>query len=244
MAGSDAAPNTYAHPPLVECWLTTDFAPAVDLSADSAALRTLMGPEWPGNWKEGPRSSLQLTNVMGDRTLRLRPHGFTFGWLGYSGERYPRYESVRDGFVSVLDTVRKLATQRGVKPVPRRWSVNYVNRIPRGTVWSAPGDWSFFCLWQSAPLKGLRVEPSGSRIEWHLPLEIQQASLTIEFKHTPAAQADETDNVWLTLTTSGSVEHDDGSLFDGLDAGRDIIVRSFNELVSADAKSFWGAGGR
>ena len=249
LAGPDATPNVYAHPPLVESWLGIDFAADVALSAaDAESLRGALGPEWPGTWTEFSSDKVvqrrQLTNVMGDRALRLTSRGFSFGWLGYGGERYPRYESVRDGFVAVLVGLRTLAGRDGKTPVPQRWSVRYVNRIPRGTVWSTPGDWTFFALWQAGPLKGLGIDPAGFQARWDLPLEAERGNLTIEFRHDCTEMTDETDSVWMTLTTSGPVDNADTSLFDGLDYGREVIVRSFNELVSTEAKSFWGVRGR
>lgn len=245
MAGPDATPNVYAHPPLVESWLGIDFATDVALStADCDALRVALGPEWPGTWQEfssGPVPlGLQLTNVMGDRALRLTSRGFSFGWLGYGGERYPRYESVRDGFVVVLDGLRTLAGRSGKTPVPQRWSVRYVNRIPRGTVWSTPGDWAFFALWQPGPLKGLGTDPTGFQARWDLPLDAELGSLSIEFRHAAVELTEETESVWITLTTRGPVDNADTSLFDGLDYGREVIVRGFNELVSTEAKTYWG----
>jgi uncharacterized protein (TIGR04255 family) len=245
MAGPDPVPAVYAHPPLVESWLGVDFAEPVELvSSDADALRAALGPEWLGTWQnffDGPvPHGRQLTNVMGDRALRLTPRGFSFGWLGYGGERYPRYESVRDGFVAVLDAVRTLAGRGGRTPVPQRWSVRYVNRIPRGTVWSSPGDWTFFALWQPGPLQGLGIDPAGFQARWDLPLDAERGNLAIEFRHASAETTDETDNVWLTLTTSGPVDNAETGLFDGLDYGREVIIRSFNELVSAEAKTYWG----
>lgn len=235
----------YAHPPLVESWLGMDFVPGIEWTdADSDALQSGLGPEWPGTWQELPsgsnRSIRQLTNVMGDRALRLKSDGFCFGWLGHGGERYPRYESVRDGFVAVLDRIRALADRSGTTAEPKHWSVRYVNRIPRGTVWTTPGDWAFFTLWQPIPLSGLRIDPSGFRGRWDLRLENDRGKLTIEFHHVPGDEQDEAENVWITLTASGRVGDSDASLFDGLDHGRDAIVRGFSELVSADAKTFWG----
>ncbi|MBS0203425.1 MAG: hypothetical protein JSS49_11035 [Planctomycetes bacterium] len=243
MAGPEDAPTAYAHPPLVESWLGVEYSAESEWSsADSDTLRAALGPEWPGTWKtytQGSVTGRQLTNVMADRALRLTSHGFSFGWLGHGGERYPRYESVRDGFVTVLDANRQLAANPAKSVVPVRWTVCYVNRIPRGTVWSTPGDWSFFNLWQSAPLKGLGVDPVGFHGEWSFALEAERGELKIRFYHQVDSATDETESVWMSLTTSGPVD-DPETLFDGMDYGREVIVRGFNELVSADAKNYWG----
>lgn len=248
MAGPDVPVAIYAHPPLVESWLGVEFSEPTGLSvADSAKLRTALGPEWPGAWKPVSQGiaphGLQLTNVMGDRALRLTSRGFKFGWLGYSGERYPQYESVRDGFVTVLDAVRKFPGEAGTGLIPQTWSVCYVNRVPRGTVWCTPGEWTFFNLWQPGPLAGLGVDPIGSRARWDFPLDAERGHLTIEFQHS-LEKSDDAEAVWLCLSASGAVEQAETSLFDGLDFGREVIVRGFNELVSTDAKTYWGVRSR
>lgn len=247
IAGADAAQATYAHPPLVESWLGVEFDGQGLGVEDFAGLRSALGPEWPGDWKPASSSSegsLLITNVMGDRALQVHDRGFTFGWLGYSGERYPRYETVRDGFVAVLDTLRSLPGRERSELTPRRWWVLYKNRIPRGTVWSTPGDWSFFNLWQPAAIKGLDVDPSGFKAQWEFELDAERGRLTIEFQHQESVSSDEPESVWLNLTAAGVIESPDASLFDGMDFGREVIVRSFNELVSPEAKEFWGVRAR
>ena len=246
VAGADAPATAYAHPPLVECWLETSLKPgSVLASTDFMALVAMLGPEWPQRIAGQPQSGqLRLTNTMGDRVLRLSADGFGFGWLGHGGERYPRYEAVRDGFVAVLDHLRGIVAKRSATLQPATWAVRYMNRIPCGTVWSSAGDWSFFRLWQPHVINGLGVEPTGFQGRWDLPLDGERGHLTIQFRHDAAQEAsslDVTNSVWIELTASSTADDSETSLFDGLDYGREVIVRSFNELVSADAKEYWGA---
>ena len=104
----------------------------------------------------------------------------------------------------------------------------------------SPGDWSFFRLWQPVPLKVLGIECDGYKGRWELPLEAERGTLTVKFRHGANDLADELDNVWITLQSKGPVDGADTGLFDGLDYGREVIVRAFNELVSLDAKTYWG----
>lgn len=249
ISGPDEPSAIYAHPPLVESWLSVEFPENTPSFVSNAEIiRKALGPEWLGPLPKSSESavagSVQLTNVMGDRALRLTAHGFAFGWLGYGGERYPRYESVRDGFVAVLDAVRSLTDDPDDTLVPSQWSVRYANRIPQGTVWSTPDDWGFFSLWQPQSLKGLGIEPAGAQARWQLPLEAERGMLNVEFRHDPGDSPETVDCVWINLLTEGPVEAGDTGLFDGLDYGREVIVRAFNELVSPAAKSFWGVAPR
>jgi uncharacterized protein (TIGR04255 family) len=248
MAGPDVPATIYAHPPLIETWLSVDFAKTDFTEADSQSLRKTLGPEWSGTWKQTLPGSTwqgkQLMNVMADRALRLTERGFAFGWLGYGGEHYPRYESVRDGFVMVLDSLRSQAAEDKKTLIPDHWSVRYVNRIPQGTVWTTIGEWQFYSMWQPAPLKAIGIDPAGFQARWDLPLEGNRGALAIEFRHQSADDTNETDVVWIDLIASGAIENPQSSVFDGLDFGREVIVRSFNELVSCEAKEFWGVRSR
>ena len=263
VAGPDAIAPEYAHPPLVESWLGVEFVEGRErFEVDATQLRERLGPEWFGSWQtigdDSKSDDRQLSNVMGDRAVRLTARGFAFGWLGPQGERYPRYETIRDGFVATLDAVRDVAHHAQREIVPRRWSVRYANRIPQGTVWMTPGDWSFFRLWQPVPLKSLGIDCEGYKARWELPLDAERGTLTVKFRHEVEdhsadsrkqqdgrrGQGSGLDQVWITLQTKGPTDGCDTELFEGLDYGREVIVRSFNELVTVDAKTYWGVSRR
>jgi len=249
VAGPAVSPPEYAHPPLVESWLAVDFVEGRErFELDAAALRERLGPEWFGSWQvvedDSKSDDRQLGNVMGDRAVRLTARGFAFGWLGHRGERYPRYEPIRDGFVAALDAVRDVSRREGRDLAPRRWSVRYVNRIPQGTVWMTPGDWAFFRLWQPVPLKVLGIECDGYKGRWELPLDAERGTLTVKFRHGASDLTDGLDDIWIALQAKGPTDGADTGLFDGLDYGREVIVRAFNELVSLDAKTYWGVSRR
>jgi uncharacterized protein (TIGR04255 family) len=246
-------PHEFAHPPLIEAWMGVEFAAPIDFtSVEASEWRKRLGPEWPAIWqsigpveRHAPGTTLierQLQNVMNDRAIRFSKQGFCFGWLGHDGSLYPRYETIRDGFVATLDAVRDVVPVVGL---PMRWAVSYLNRIPQGTVWSTPQDWSFFRLWQSSPLQKLHIEQQGFAGRWQFPLEAERGTLAIELTHEPSPeQGLEAESLWLRLTSTGPTDADESSLFDGLDYGREMIVRAFNELVTHDARQFWGAAPR
>lgn len=240
----------YAHPPLIEVWLGVDFeAPANFDEIVAAEWHDRLGPEWPAvlqsvgpTDQHSPRTTSmhrQMRDVMGDRAIRFRREGFSFGWLGHNGSRYPRYEAIRDGFVATLDGVRDVMPKLGS---PFRWTVSYVNKIPQGTVWSSSDDWSFFRLWQPNPLKRLNIEPAGFSGTWQFPLDEERGTLLIDFSHELSHMSGgEDESLWIRITATGPTDSQESSLFDGLDFGREMIIRSFGELVTSHAKQFWGA---
>jgi uncharacterized protein (TIGR04255 family) len=243
-------PQEFAHPPLVEVWLGIDFGLPADFDQITAEQwQHRLGPEWPAAWqsigpleRHTPRTTeieRQLCDVMGDRAIRFSHEGFCFGWLGHNGGRYPRYEAIRDGFVATLDAVHDVMPKLGS---PSRWSISYVNKIPQGTVWSTPADWNFFRLWQPNPLKKLNIEPEGFSGYWQYPLDDERGTLMIELTHElNPFPGNEPESLWLRMTASGPTGAHESSLFDGLDFGREMIVRAFGELVTPPAKQFWGA---
>lgn len=250
--GTPELPHEFAHPPLIEAWLGVEFCEPADFTKiEPAEWRNRLGPEWTASWQpiaadhHAPgmtRTGRQLRNVMNDRAIRFGMQEFSFGWLGHDGSIYPRYETIRDGFVATLDAIRDVMPRIG-RPV--RSSVSYVNRIPQGTVWTTPDDWSFIRLWQPSPMHKLRIGPEGFAGLWQFPLEAERGSLTIELTHELANEpANDTESLWLRITSSGPTDRDESSLFDGLDYGREMVVRAFNELVTSDAKEYWGVSPR
>ena len=251
--GTSDLPYEFAHPPLIEAWLGVEFdCPTDFMNVEATEWRQRLGPEWPVSCQSvgpaehhAPRMQAierQLCNVMSDRAIRIASNRFSFGWLGHDGNMYPRYEAIRDGFVATLDAVRDVVPQLGL---PVRSRVSYLNRIPQGTVWNTPEDWSFFRLWQPNPLQKLKIEPNGFAGLWLFPLEAERGALTIELTHEPSTESSQqTQALWLRITSSGPTDADEASLFDGLDFGREMVVRAFSDLVSSDAKDFWGVAPR
>ena len=137
----------YAHPPLVAATLGVFFQTPLDVTRSSLAkFQQSLGPEWVGDWREvslKPSAAArdfgllamgeELNNVLGDRVLRISPVHFSFTWLGTADARYPRYENLRDGFLSAWDCW--VEQQRVSVGQFSKWAVLYLNQIPQGTVW-------------------------------------------------------------------------------------------------------------
>ena len=49
-----------------------------------------------------PTSRLQIRTRAGNRMIQIRNGRLHFNWLGTEGKAYPRYENVREGFVTAL----------------------------------------------------------------------------------------------------------------------------------------------
>lgn len=249
-AGRPSLPE-YAHPPLVAATLGVMYHNRA--GNDDAALtqfQQALGAEWLGRWTKVQHSfdtvdmgltsfGQELSNVLGDRRLRISEHHFDFTWSGAEEGRYPRYENLRDGFVAAWDAWSQ--AQRPAVETPLRWGVSYLNRIPQGTVWHTPADWSFFRLLASQANVVSDHLPRRFSARWKYDLAEIQGVLGIELSLHAESPTSETPCLWLKLTASGPAQQIDSmDLLDGMDSGRAVIVKTFSDLLSPAANAYWG----
>jgi len=238
----------YAHPPLVAATLGVYYADAtMEIEpARLAAFQQRLGPEWAGRWKDAmvevdtaetdfglEHWGDQLTNVLGDRVVRVTQDLFAFTWLGTADAHYPRYENVRDGFVAAWDA------WAGLNHVPEEqihtWAVSYLNRIPRGTVWQTPADWTFFELQPQSPSLSARIASA----HWEVQTPELDNGLSVSWTIDSSGGDSAVPAIWVKLTATGDV---DGAVnfLNGMDAGRGAIVKTFSDLMSPAANAYWG----
>jgi hypothetical protein len=241
----------YAHPPLVAATLGVTFQHGSGLDEDSLReFQRQLGAEWHGSWVKAQHSpdavdiglvpfGQDLQNVLRDRRVRLSEHHFDFTWLGAADGRYPRYEAVRDGFVAAWDLWSQ--QHHPSAGTVLRWGVSYLNRIPQGTVWQTPGEWSFFRL--LAGQAGVVSDdlPQRFSARWQYNAAAIQGTLGVELSLHAESEHSRTPCLWLKLTASGPpLKVDSTDLLDGMDAGRAAIVQTFSDLMSPAANAYWG----
>jgi uncharacterized protein (TIGR04255 family) len=169
-----------------------------------------------------------------------------FNWLGTEGGAYPRYEKVREGLVTALRALTQFLDQERLGSFqPNQWEITYVNHIPRGSVWSAPNDWSFF-----RPLGPVPTIPDVATAEsfggeWHFVIPEQRGRLHVQWAHVRQSEPEQKqqEGIRLTFTARGPAPKDGDSVqavLDGLDLGRKTIVQSFKGLMSDEANKYWG----
>ena len=264
----------YDHPPVVETILGVQFDPIPGLTNAhlGAFWATLDRTEWPSvvdapplqsqseqfsesaRWGMGlqiqlthiPQSRLQTKNSTADRMLQLQNGRFHFNWLGQSGTPYPRYTTVKDGFVSSLEKFMQFTERAGLgKFQPNQWEVTYINHIPQGTVWNSPSDWGFFEPLRSVPMIDNVIQPESFSGEWHFVIPPEAGRLHIAWQHAmqPATDREDREIIQLTMTARGPISSENDpqqNLLAGLNRGHETIVRSFERLMSTDANRYWG----
>jgi uncharacterized protein (TIGR04255 family) len=193
-----------------------------------------------------PQGRMQVKNRAGDRMIQVQNGRLHFNWLSVQGNDYPRYEAVRAGFVEQMERFLAYIHEAGLGPFqPNQWEITYINQLPRGGVWNTPADWTFF-----EPLRGIPtvegvIEGEDFTGEWHFVIPEKRGRLHIEWQHALRALPNqpECEIIQLTLTARGPVESKEIGLrpiLEGLDLGRETIVRSFAGLMSAEANRQWG----
>lgn len=195
---------------------------------------------------QDPTSRVQIKNKAGDRMVQVQNGRIHFNWLGDEGGEYPHYEKVRQGFAWVLKRfVEFLAEEKLGDFRPNQWEVTYINHIPKGTVWDTPNDWCFFRPLASVPTIENLVQGEGFTGEWHFVIPEQRGRLHVQWRHAlrPDPEQESEEVIRLTMTARGPVEQTEKeaeSILDGLDLGREVIVRSFERFMTDEANRHWG----
>jgi hypothetical protein len=230
----------YAHPPLVQVSLGVGFG-VNNRHADAhlAGFDRELGATW--KVPDGDCGALirgRWETRLQDQRIHVTDRGLTYTWDGHAGDLYPHYPLVREGFAGVWNAW--CAASASV-PAISGWSVSYENRIPRGTVWTTLADCSFL-KWLSpvASLEGLR-EPNFLEHWWQFPLDRFDAALSVTLETSDELEPpDEPPNLWLRLDVSGQLPTADDTFLAGFDYGREVIVRTFRQLMQPAANEFWG----
>jgi hypothetical protein len=177
-------------------------------------------------------------SVLGEQRLDVSSEGFEYAWDGRQGDVYPHYEAVRDGFVVPLDAFHDwLASTGTAAPMVCGWKVAYLNCMPQGTVWTDLADCTFFRLLAPVPTGSPRLERCEGH--WLFALDRYDATLACDLKTTAGTARDPRTCLWLRLTCSGAPPSGDGAALEGLDYGRETIVRTFRQLMAPAANAYW-----
>jgi len=188
---------------------------------------------------------LQIKNKDGDRMIQVQNGSLHFNWLGQKGRQYPRYQEVREGFVWSLERLTDFLAQEKLGAFqPNQWEVTYLNHIPKGTVWNTPDDWGFFRPLGAVPTVEGVVRGESFAGGWHFAIPDERGRLHVEWQHAVKSEPEQQEIVVLTLTARGPLQHAEGetlaAVLAGVDLGREVIVRSFEQFMDDRANKHWG----
>jgi uncharacterized protein (TIGR04255 family) len=268
---TDVPLPSFRRPPVVETTLGVQFHQLSSFTnAHLGAFWKSLGPGWPsvndepalppqieqfgddqmyrlvGSLKlrlsDKPQMRVQIRNAQKNRMVQLQNGRLHYNWLG-TDEDYPRYRTIRPGFVNTLDRFRQFVTDEGLGELrPNQWEVTYVNHMPRGTVWQTASDWARVLNWRAMFTAAMPGVPLETIVDgWHYEIEPKRGRLHIDFHHGRAGDPTGPEVLVLTLTARGPVREGEAGLGvdDGLNLGHNVIVRSFANITSDEAQRFW-----
>ena len=193
---------------------------------------------------QDPSCRLQIKSNSGDRMIQIQNGRLHFNWLKQTGGVYPRYESVRENFVGTYKRFTDFVNREEVGDFrPNQWEVTYLNHIAKGTVWNTSNDWGFFRPVSAVPTVEGLVQGESFSGGWKFVIPEQRGRLHIQWQHARTSDPEEQEMIVLTFTARGPLEDANGNIqavLDGLDVGRETIVRSFKEFMTSTANEHWG----
>jgi uncharacterized protein (TIGR04255 family) len=192
-----------------------------------------------------PASRLQIKNRQGDQMVQVQNGRLHYNWLGEKSDGYPRYEAVREGFTWALRQFLGFAREENLGAFkPNQWELTYLNHIPQGTVWKCPKEWDFFRPLASLPTVEGIAQGESFGGEWHFVIPEQRGRLHVNWQHGFRSEPQAKEVIVLNLTARGGLDAAEAdpvpAVLEGLDLGRETIVRSFEKLMSDKANRFWG----
>lgn len=228
-------PNASEQPPLAPVFET--FGAALAFAPPRLEIQTLLSPPMHRFWFE-TADGRELLQVQQDRVLH--------NWRKREREQeYPRYETVRERFVSDLGVLGDFLDKEGLGEVrPNQCEVNYINSIEL-----VDSDNPYSRLERITPLwTGRFAENYGNDIE---NTAIQSRFVLrqdggpygrVYVSFTPAVLPVENRSVVrLDITVRAKPREETlESAFDMLDQAREIVVRTFAAVTTPELWEMWG----
>ncbi|MCC6488617.1 MAG: TIGR04255 family protein [Candidatus Hydrogenedentes bacterium] len=188
---------------------------------------------------------IQIRNEGGDRMVQVQNGRFHYNWLGEGGCQYPRYNTVRPEFDNLLEQFRSFVSEEGLGSITEdQWEVTYVNHIPKGSIWNTIGEWAeVFRPVAALPLRAGSARLMNCGGEWSYDIEPKLGRLHVRLQRGRATVTEGPELMIVTLTARGPLGNPESgarTLADGLDLGREAIVKAFYDLTTEKAHRHWG----
>lgn len=225
-----------------ETWPEITEAPALRLQHETFGEQPIVESGFRLEMVPGAPLRLKIRDRDGERMIQVQNGRLHYNWLTTEQKRqYPTYPKVRPEFDAIWQRFRDFLDRERLKPVlPDQWEVTYLNHIPKDTVWNRVEDWSSLF----PPLLGAADKLQAARLEnasgdWRFEIEPRRGRLHVELRQGLKPGGDRREILVLKLTARGPIEEGGLSLDEGLNLGRETIVRSFEEITSERAHDYW-----
>lgn len=190
-----------------------------------------------------PSLRFLIRNSSKTRLIQIQNGRLILNWTGESGGEYPRYETLRAEFLKHLEQLTDFLQKHHLQiPIFNQWEVTYQNHVPKMSIWRNASDLSFF-----KPLGSLPTDVDGCELEdvnTALAFVIPDMKGRLHVSVRRGKRSDSTEVVVLDFTARGPLLESEQPaterLLQGIDLGRETIVRSFRDLMSHEANCHWG----
>lgn len=224
----DEFPILEEHPPLDPVFET--FGPRSN-RLETPEIRFVTGPMQP---------RLFFVSADGSELVQLQSDRLFFNWRRQpSAVQYPRYGHVRDRLSDMIKVLSEWAAEEGLgSPKPTQAEAIYVNAIPLKKPDGSECGLSFYFQW----LEGLMgtTEDGIFRFRRRLENERGEPVARLNFQLGYGTDEESSRQVTLNLHVRGQPP---APTFDDclamIDAEREIIVRTFTQITSAEAHKVW-----
>lgn len=192
-----------------------------------------------------PVTRLWLINDEKTQLIQIQPDRFIRNWRKVATDGvYPRYEKIRAGFESCVNTFSKfLDTKQLGRIAPNQCEVSYVNHIelPDGANWwGSPGE--VFVNWNNGtPDPMYQVEDVRFITRHLLRSDSGSAQARLICQVEPGINSNGKSVISFTLSVRGRPASEAiESVLEFFDTGRECIVRQFAAMTTKKMHEIWG----
>lgn len=179
---------------------------------------------------------IQLVRDDDERVIQIQDTRFIYNWRRRSGS-YPSYGVLLPDFQESLRAYQDFLSGAGLGRLhPNQWEVTYVNHIPTGELWTTPHEWPLALLVDAAArVDSVQLESFGG--QWQFAIDRDRGRLHVRVKHGKTKDPEQ-EILIIEMTARGAADSLN-SLYEGLDLGHEVIVRTFTEITSEAAHRHW-----
>jgi uncharacterized protein (TIGR04255 family) len=194
-----------------------------------------------------PAPRVWFLNEAGTELIQVQPDRFIHNWRKVGdGDKYPRYEHVRDTFRSELEAFQAILSREQIgQIVPNQCEVTYVNNIVSGAGWESHGQLgNVLTVFRAGYSDDKLAEPEDARLALRYVMRRDQGEPIGRLHVSAQPVFRRTDNVPMIALTLTARARPAGEQLDDvircLDTGRDAIVRAFASVTTPEMHKIWG----
>lgn len=190
---------------------------------------------------EAPPTRFWFVDELGTELIQLQRDRFIKNWRKVGeGDRYPRYEHVREGFDRDFSGFTQFVSRNQLGTIRvNQYEVSYINHIVAGPGWESHADvGEVFTVWRQ-PESAFPGQAQDLTFRARFPIVDHNGGFAGRLHVTLQSARRVSDGIpmfILELTARGQASENS----DFFDLGRDWIVRSFTELTTSKMHEIWG----